>query len=73
MKTTHKEIRVAAQVFKKALEQTGKVDVVVIYSYRGKSEDGSIDVIYSSHIADNFMQVLATCDLVKHDLLNGGE
>ena len=75
METTHKEIKTAAEQFKKALKSTGKKDVVIIYSYKGKAEESERkeDVIFTSFVADVFTQVLATCDLVKHDLLNGGE
>lgn len=73
METTHANIENAAKQFKKALEQTGKKEVVIVYSYRGKSMDGRREVIYSNFIADNFIQVLGTCDLVKNDLLNPPE
>ncbi|MES2395049.1 MAG: hypothetical protein V4549_03560 [Bacteroidota bacterium] len=63
----------AANQFKKAIEDTGRSNVVIIYSYLGKRESDKANIVFTRHIADNFMHVLGVCDLVRHDLLNGNE
>ncbi len=72
MQTTNQQIRNAVEHLKKALEESGKKNVVIIYSYVGQSEntESPNDVVYTSFVSDMFTQVLATCDLVKNDLLN---
>jgi hypothetical protein len=66
---TNKQILAAAHQFKKAIEQMGNKDVVIIYSYRGKNVIGQ-ERIFTKDIADSFLQTVGVCDLVKFDILN---
>lgn len=71
MKTTHAQVKQAFEGLRKALEEAGKKDVTIIYSYRGERDGGGDDAIYTSWVSENFMHVVAACEVVKHDLLSG--
>lgn len=55
MHITNKQIKKAAQDFKKALEDSGKKDVVFIYSYRGISENTQQEALTVREYSDLYV------------------
>lgn len=68
---TNKQILQAAHQFKKAMEQMGNKDIVLIYSYVGKNAKGR-STVFGRHVSSNFIHVLGTCELIKHEILCAG-